>query len=382
LNEFSPKRPRLLMRALEPRLMFDGAAAVTAAHAAPDAAAKALIPAVPPPVEVQAANPAADGGKKEVVFVDTSVAGYKTLEAAIKPGVAIEEIDGGQSGLAQVAVWAQSNSGYDSISLIGNGASGTLQLGTDSLTASGRIEAILATNGQDVAKGDLLVQLASPDLQYRLEDATRRVALLEYQVKAAAFDSGFLSQSQALREQLQSARAELRGLQAESERLAIRASFDGQVLDLAPNLTRGQWVMRKEQVGVLRSTDKLVVWAFLGDDQLRRVALGDRARFYPESTGALAFDGVVARIDPLPVKTLDDYAVASTFGGAIETHQEDRSLVPAASIYRLRIDVDAAAPQKPWSELRGIACISGSYESVLAGLWRSAAAVLIREMGM
>ena len=105
--------------ALEPRMMFDGAAVVDAAHAAADAAAKALIPDVTAPAVLRTADPSKDGGKKEVVFVETSVADYKTLEAAVKDGVGIVEIDGGQSGLAQMAKWAEANTGYDSITVIG-----------------------------------------------------------------------------------------------------------------------------------------------------------------------------------------------------------------------------------------------------------------------
>ena len=113
--------------------MFDGAAVLDVAHAAADASAKALIPVVMAPVEVRAADPSKDNGKKEVVFIDTSVTGYKTLEDAAKPGIAIEEIDAGQSGLAQMAKWAETNSGFDSISVISHGANGTLQIGTDTI---------------------------------------------------------------------------------------------------------------------------------------------------------------------------------------------------------------------------------------------------------
>jgi sugar lactone lactonase YvrE len=128
------KRANLGLLALEPRWMFDGAAAADAAHAAPDAAAKALIPDAPAPVQVRAADPIQDSGKKEVVFVDTSVAGYQTLEAAVKPGVEVEEIDGSQSGLAQIAKWAETHTGYDSVTVIGHGTEASLQLGTDTIT--------------------------------------------------------------------------------------------------------------------------------------------------------------------------------------------------------------------------------------------------------
>ena len=128
------KRINLGLMALEPRWMFDGAALVDAAHAAPDAAAKALIPDAPAPVQVRAADASQDGGKKEVLFIDTTLANYQALEAAVKPGIEIEEIDGGQSGLAQMAKWAETHTGYDSISVVFPGAEATLNIGTDALT--------------------------------------------------------------------------------------------------------------------------------------------------------------------------------------------------------------------------------------------------------
>ncbi|CUW40823.1 protein of unknown function（containing Cadherin-like domain,1230-1310;785-891;1645-1742;containing Immunoglobulin-like fold domain,1230-1303;785-887;1645-1741;containing Dystroglycan-type cadherin-like domain,1223-1311;1647-1747) [Magnetospirillum sp. XM-1] len=148
--------------ALEPRMMFDGAAVVDAAHAAADAAAKALIPVVAAPLEVRAADPSKDGGKKEVVFIDTSVADYRTLEAAVKDGVGIVEVDGGQSGLAQMAKWAEIHAGYDSISILSHGSEATLKVGTDVLIASSlsntTVQAELADIGHALtAGGDLLL---------------------------------------------------------------------------------------------------------------------------------------------------------------------------------------------------------------------------------
>ena len=155
------KRANLGLLALEPRWMFDGAAAADAAHAAPDAGAKALIPDAPAPVQVRAADPSQDGGKKEVVFVDTSVAGYQTLEAAVKPGVEIEEIDGSQSGLAQMAKWAETHTRYDSITIMGRGSEATLLLGTDSITharlSNAATQAELAEIGSAMKSGGQLL---------------------------------------------------------------------------------------------------------------------------------------------------------------------------------------------------------------------------------
>jgi hypothetical protein len=155
-------QPGLGLFALEPRIMFDGAAVAQAAHAAPDTAAKALIPDVPAAVEVRAADAAKDNGKKEVVFVDTSVSNYKTLEAGVAAGVGIVEIDGGKDGLAQMAKWAETHGGYDAIHILSHGAAGTLYLGSDVLTdaalATPTAQAELADIGHALnAGGDLLL---------------------------------------------------------------------------------------------------------------------------------------------------------------------------------------------------------------------------------
>lgn len=154
------RKPIIL--ALEPRLMFDGAAATDAAHAAADAAAKALIPAVSAPTTIREADPSKDGGKMEVAFVDTGLADYKLLEAGIRDGVGIIEFDGGQSGLAQMALWAQSHDGYDAFHLLSHGSQSELRAGSDIITCANlsdaAVQAELAEIGHALkAGGDLLL---------------------------------------------------------------------------------------------------------------------------------------------------------------------------------------------------------------------------------
>ncbi|MEO5378180.1 MAG: DUF4347 domain-containing protein, partial [Magnetococcus sp. DMHC-6] len=142
-----------VLMALEPRLMFDGAAGVdvvdhvsdSTAHTVPDDAAQALIPNAPAPVQVRAVDTTLNDGKKEVVFVDTSVADYKTLEAGIHAGVEIEEIDGSQDGLAQIAQWAETHNGYDAIHVLSHGAEGTLYVGTTTLTDASLTDSVVQT---------------------------------------------------------------------------------------------------------------------------------------------------------------------------------------------------------------------------------------------
>lgn len=76
--------------------------------------------------------------RKEVVFIDGSVAGYEAMLAEIPQGMEIVVLDGTADGLAQMAEWAASHGGYDAIHLISHGAEGALQLGTLTLDGARR----------------------------------------------------------------------------------------------------------------------------------------------------------------------------------------------------------------------------------------------------
>jgi autotransporter-associated beta strand protein len=117
-------------------------------------------PAVPPPVEVRAADPAQNDGKREVVFIESNVADYQTLIDGTKAGVEIVLLDPTKDGLSQMAQWAQTHGGYDAIHVISHGAEGRVNLGAltlDMATAISRA-ADLATLGSTLtAEGDLLL---------------------------------------------------------------------------------------------------------------------------------------------------------------------------------------------------------------------------------
>jgi len=128
--------------ALEQRFMFDAAAAsiatdpqhtLDAQHtdtSAADSLAKFAIAAtVSVPVEVRAVDPALNNGRKEVAFIDTGVADYQTLVDGVRAGVEVMLLDESQDGLAQMALWAQSHSGYDAIHILSHGVNGVIFLG-------------------------------------------------------------------------------------------------------------------------------------------------------------------------------------------------------------------------------------------------------------
>lgn len=108
----------------------------------------------------QPAATADAAARKEVVFIDGGVTGYEAMLADLPAGVEIVILDGSGDGLAQMADWAASHSGYDAIHLISHGAEGALQLGgliLDSATATARAGDLAALGNALSETGDLLL---------------------------------------------------------------------------------------------------------------------------------------------------------------------------------------------------------------------------------
>ncbi|UTH76148.1 Ig-like domain-containing protein [Chromobacterium sp. IIBBL 290-4] len=175
---------RLLLQALEPRMMFDGAAAASVAEAVQHAFVShhdvtaalqrhgemnaASPQAAPSPAEAMAgaaslrdSNPHASAANApQVVFVESDVVNYQSLISQLPANYQVVILDSSKDGLAQIAQWAQTHSGYGAIHIISHGQENDLQLGTTELTTANvaNYQAELATIGQALRPGgDILL---------------------------------------------------------------------------------------------------------------------------------------------------------------------------------------------------------------------------------
>lgn len=152
-----PKRHRQKLKAsimaLEPRIMFDGAAvadvadhvattdnAGTDAPAAVDAAAKSVAEAIPSAAVTVLENtaPATDvtGARHEVVVVDTSVVDWQTLVRDLNPNIPLILLEPGKDGLTELEQMAVALSQYDdldAIHLVAEGRTGGIILGQSAI---------------------------------------------------------------------------------------------------------------------------------------------------------------------------------------------------------------------------------------------------------
>ncbi|MEP7247015.1 MAG: DUF4347 domain-containing protein, partial [Gammaproteobacteria bacterium] len=209
-SEHAPSKSRhsLLRRtpsplALEPRIMFDGAAVDTAAAAvaaadhhpqptdsAVDAAIKessAIASAAPTgvpradaqisaPVAATALLPDAHGlrvvatgdrdtsgnSRNEIVFVDPVVINWPSLVEQVRPGTEVVLLDGNVDGLKQISEYLAGRQDLDAIHILSHGEPGQLELGNLRLDAQALGTESVANELRDIgshlnANGDILL---------------------------------------------------------------------------------------------------------------------------------------------------------------------------------------------------------------------------------
>ncbi len=159
--------------ALEPRFMFDAAGAATAADAASDAQAEAEAEqshdGAPESgndtgdhdgADIPAATGSDSGARREIMVVDTSVAGWQDLISDLAPGTETILLDGTKGGIAQLAQALAGQTGIDAIHILSHGDTGMIKLGTDTLTTdtlAGYADALSVISASLGEQGDILL---------------------------------------------------------------------------------------------------------------------------------------------------------------------------------------------------------------------------------
>ncbi|HAT2607492.1 TPA: DUF4347 domain-containing protein [Kluyvera intermedia] len=205
----APEPRRLLLQALEPRMMFDGVAVTatptTADASHTDTASHTTASVSVTHTDTAAANSTAETSKAtsgtspsassstsspttstsntttqdtsktsgasvtsgtssatgpQVVFVESDVKDYQSLINQLPSGYEVVVLDSSKDGLAQIAAWSSTHSGYSAMHILSHGEKNDLMLGTVALNSSNiaNYESELATIGQALnADGEILV---------------------------------------------------------------------------------------------------------------------------------------------------------------------------------------------------------------------------------
>ena len=243
---------------------------------------------------------------------------------------------------------------------------------------SAQVQKVLVKEGDSVEAEQVLIELSSPDLAFRIDSAERKLAQLHEQLAAQSLDVALAQHNPMDMEEWKSTLAELDGLHDAHKKLTIRATFAGRVRDLSDVLQHGEWLAKSEPIGIVESP-RVTVVAYAEEAELSRLQVDASGRFYPEGGDLPAFIVHLISIDPVGTRQLNVPELASTHGGEIAVREDEQHhLIPEQGIYRIVLQANDTSITQAMT-LRGRLSLATKPESLVGRLLRSALAVLIRE---
>ncbi|SJM93244.1 Secretion protein HlyD family protein [Crenothrix polyspora] len=243
-----------------------------------------------------------------------------------------------------------------------------------------QVKKLWVHEGDTVKAGQILMELTSPDLDFKIATAQREWAELSDQLASQSLELSLARRNPIDAEAMQSALAELEGLRAAHKKLTVKSAFPGRIRDLSDVLRPGEWLAKDEVLGDVETPVSTVV-AYAEEADVGRLETDGAGRFYPEGGDLLPFGVRILTIDKTGTRQLNLEELASTHGGAIAVRPDaERRLVPEQGIYRVLLQVENSEAKLPMT-VRGRLSLETPPESLVERVLRSAAAVVIRESG-
>lgn len=181
--------------------------------------------------------------------------------------------------------------------------------------SGGRLAALLVDEGAAVKKGQVLARMESPDLVHTVDEmrARERLAQTQYERTQELVAQKFMSPAELdrTRTELDAAQAALKRAQAQLDYNLLVAPADGTVLRRDGEV--GQFIPAGQPVFTLSCCAPLRVSAEVDEEDIVRVAVGQKVVMRGDALPDRVFDGTVAEITPKGDPVARSYRVRINF---------------------------------------------------------------------
>ena len=246
----------------------------------------------------------------------------------------------------------------------------------------GRIRDVLVEPGHSVERGDVLLVLDSPELDSEARQGELRMQLADLRLARSAADQRERDNMNVLLRGWKTESARLKGIGAQRERLVIRAPISGRITRLEDGLHEGRWINPRLRIANIISDQDAGISALSGETDVRFVAVGMQARFYPDDPRLPVVEATVTEVNRTDSDEIESPYLASIFGGEIASQRDaDGKVVANDSVFRVRLTPEPGDGSAVTMAQRGIVHVDGAPRSLAIAAYESVAAVLIRESG-
>lgn len=200
-----------------------------------------------------------------------------------------------------------------------------------------RIAELRVSLDQQVAAGDILAVLESPDLTQRIRILQQRITILQWQINHPDMSGQRFSDRNTRGEELVALLTELKGHLQQQSQLTIKAPFAGKIVAIDAHSHAGAWVTPAQALMTLVDPLSVKVEAYFSEAELQRIQPAQSADFYPQTPEPDVKPITVAfkSADAGSSATLNAAYLASYHGGDIATvSAPNGALTPLTAHFR------------------------------------------------
>lgn len=252
----------------------------------------------------------------------------------------------------------------------------------------GYVSQLTLTDGREVAQGEVLLTLSSPDLQARLTSAELEKTLLQERIDRAVVNLADRHELMVLRQQLAKTSNAIAALTRSQQHLQISAPFDGIIRDINPQLHESRWIGAGFPVAVIVANGPGRARGYVAAGDIDRLEAGTSAEFYTDDSTIMGLPGTLTRVRSTAIEAVDLTPLASIHGGPVAVNDIDGALVPTRAWYPidLALDPESADVTLAGSAVAqtrtGVVRINAKAESIASRAWQRIVQVGIQEMGL
>lgn len=248
-----------------------------------------------------------------------------------------------------------------------------------------RLTAVEVRGGASVSKGAPMYRLASAELDHELRAATLQAKIIDLRLDRLMSDAKDREQAVVLRQERSSLARKIDGVRGRMAELQVAAPIEGVVASTVEYPGAGRWVTPSEPLVVIHRSGRMRIRGLVDASDRDRVRSGMEAVFVPNNLLAPSVRAVVAAVADVNVATVDQVALAQSFGGSVPTLLDKKGgAAPVSPQYQVIAEIEDSAWPPADVGLQseaGVLLAKGDPQSIFQGVWRRALMVLVRESG-
>ncbi len=217
--------------------------------------------------------------------------------------------------------------------------------------AAGEVVSTNLIDQNQVAAGDELIRLRSPDTLFEQERLTQRLAALQAQRDSEQLDDERRGRSVILEAQIATTQRQMDVAERRLSDLRVTAPIGG-VQDLvAGELRPGTWIAQGQPLSrIVNPAAGARFVAYISERDQGRLAVGSKGTFWPRGPMLEPIDVILTRVDIGAASEISEPALTSDYGGPIATWRVAGNVSgPAAAESRNRMVPDIAQSRTIWA---------------------------------